>query len=115
MEFPSIPKHDKNWNFKINPKFKEILLLDEMLTNEGIPHELVQRYDGWQVIYPNDGAGRVADAIEFFESYGHSKDKLELMGLLTQEEKEIDKDVTGFLTAEDVFVRFKKHWEGDHR
>jgi hypothetical protein len=50
------------------------------------------------------------DAIEHYASYGRSEDLLEIMGLLTSEEEGYD-SVKGYLTAEDVFQRIKKHYE----
>ena len=66
--------------------YREILRLDRMLCNEGIPHVLQKHTDGWQIIYPKDGEERIMDAIENFGSYGSDKDLLEIMGLLTPEE-----------------------------
>jgi hypothetical protein len=52
------------------------------------------------------------DAIEHYGSYGNSCDELEIMGLLTPEEVEYD-SVVGYLTAEDVFERIRKHYNGE--
>ena len=43
-------------------------------------------------------------------TYGSEEDKLEIMGLLTEIEEEED-SVRGWLTAEEVFKRIKKHIE----
>lgn len=99
-----------NQSYITDSAYQEILKLDKMLTAANIPHTLVKMFDGWQVIYPKDGARRVMDAIEHFGSYGNEQDKLEIMGLLTPEEKKND-TVLGYLTAQDVFKRIKKHWE----
>ena len=48
--------------------YREILRLDRMLCNEGIPHVLQKHTDGWQIIYPKDGEERIMDAIENFGS-----------------------------------------------
>lgn len=32
-----------------NKNYKEILKFDKMLTEAGIPHELIELFDGWQV------------------------------------------------------------------
>lgn len=52
------------------------------------------------------------DAIEHYGSYGKDEDKLEIMGLLTPDEEEHD-SVLGYLTAEDVFERIRKHHNGE--
>lgn len=99
----------KTGEYKTDLAYKEILKLDIMLTEKQIPHTCVKFMDGWQIIYPEDGENRVMDAIEHFGSYGHEKDLLEIMGLLTPEEQEND-SVLGYLTAENVFDRIERHY-----
>ena len=95
-----------------NADYKEILRLQKMLEENGIPHVFSRSMDGWMVCYPvaRPSEECVIDAIENSHSYGHYEDKLEIMGLLTPEEEECD-SVVGHLSAEDVFERIKKHWE----
>ena len=95
-----------------NPKYQEILKLDEMLTEANIPHTLETCNDGWRVCYPTGlyEPGYVMDVDEHFGSYGSWEDKLEISGLLTPKEEQIDY-VAGFLDAEDVFNRIKEHWD----
>ena len=93
--------------------YREILRLDRMLCNEGIPHVLQKHTDGWQIIYPKDGEERIMDAIENFGSYGSDKDLLEIMGLLTPEEEQHDR-VVGYLTAKNVLERIKEHYRKNH-
>ena len=97
-----------------NPKYQEIIKLNKMLTEANIPHTIKRLMDGWQVCYPVDVVhdNCVMDAIEHFRSYGHEHDELEIMGLLTPKEEE-DKPVLGYLTAEDVFERIRKHYSGE--
>lgn len=97
--------------FFTNPAYKEILGLDAMLTETNIPHERVRLMDGWQVWYPSKEY-YIMDAIEHWGSYGHESDKLEIMGLLTPEEKQ-DDSVLGHLAAEEVFERIRKHYNGE--
>lgn len=52
------------------------------------------------------------DVIEYFGSYGQENDLLEIMGGLTIEEREND-IVLGYLTAEEVFKRFKYCYENN--
>lgn len=96
--------------YTMNPTYQEILKLDKMLTEANIPHTLDRLFDGWILCYPNF-ENRVMDAIEHNGSYGNLCDKLEIMGLLTPEEN--SDDVLGFLTAEDVFERIRKHYNGE--
>lgn len=95
--------------YKTDERYKEIFRLDEMLKEKEIPHVFHNVMDGWQIIYPEDGKRRVMDAIEHYGSYGNEQDLLEIMGLLTPEEKKCD-SVLGYLTAEEVFERIEKHW-----
>lgn len=94
-----------------NPKYQEIIKLDKMLTEAGIPHTFDKMFDGWQICYPNKHPESIVmDAIEHYGSYGKDNDRLEIMGLLTPEEEEHDY-VAGHLTAEQVFERIRSHYE----
>lgn len=101
---------DAKGNYITDSRYQEILKLDAMLTERQIPHTCNKFMDGWQVIYPEDGGNRVMDAIEHCGSYGNEQDKLEIMGLLTPEEKKND-SVLGYLSAEEVLSRIERHWE----
>ena len=101
---------DADGKYITDNRYQEILRLDAMLTEKQIPHTCQKAMDGWQVIYPQDGKKRVMDAIEHFGSYGNEQDKLEIMGLLTPEEKKND-TVLGYLSAEEVFSRIDRHWK----
>ena len=101
---------DADGKYMTDNRYQEILRLDAMLTEKQIPHTCQKVMDGWQVIYPQDGKKRVMDAIENFGSYGNEQDKLEIMGLLTPEEKKND-TVLGYLSAEEVFSRIDRHWK----
>lgn len=95
-------------SLEVNSAYQEILKLDRMLTEAGIPHETRQAFDGYQVFYPAQ-QGCIMDAVEHSWSYGHVQDLLEIMGLLTPEE-EIGDKVRGYLTAKDIFNRVATHW-----
>ena len=100
-------------NYSTDSNYQEILKLDRMLTDASIPHTLDRLFDGWQVCYPTREQPKlVMDAIEHYGSYGKDEDKLEIMGLLTPDEEEYD-SVLGYLTAEDVFERIRKHYNGE--
>lgn len=95
-------------------KYNEILKLKEMLTDAGIPFYMREIFDGYQICYPENNTKQKPDVrecsvIEHEASYGHSEDKLEIMGLLTDEELQND-DVVGYLSAEEVFSRIQKHF-----
>ena len=77
------------------------------------PITMKEFMDGWQICYPVDFPieKRVVSVIEHYGSYGHAQDTLEIMGLLTDEERRYD-SVVGSLTAQDVFDRIQKHYAG---
>ena len=96
----------------------EIKRLANMLKKAGIPFRY---YDGDfrpqynyfknKIIYPDCARkDAVCSVVQGIYTYGGLENKLEIMGLLTEEEKEYD-NVCGWLTAEDVFERIKAHWE----
>lgn len=89
--------------------FKQLGALWCMLEDAGIPNEVRQLYDGFQIAYPSfDNC--VCDIILHQYSYGCDHGLLEIMGLLTDEESDID-SVLGWLTAEQVFDRIRADWE----
>lgn len=94
----------------VNPKYQEILKLHVMLLDKDIPHVIERYLDGWHISYPCTGLDRVLSAVEIKGTYGAEKDLIEIMGLLTPEELLMD-SVTGYLTAENVFDRIKRHYE----
>lgn len=98
----TLPVFDAEMNMLLNDKYKEILVLDKLLTEADIPHTLDRNLDGWIVAYPNLGEERVMDAIEHFGSYGHQWDRLEIMW---------GGEVKGYQSAQEVFERIKAHYE----
>ena len=93
-------------NTKIN--FKEMSKLYLMLCEAEIPCEVCHVYDGLQINYPSI-ENRVCDVICHSGSYGHEHGLLEIMGLVDR--KNAGDDVEGWLTAEDIFKRIRKHYE----
>lgn len=103
-------------------KYTEILKLKKMLEEANIPFtftddffrvkELIKKDYSWKPFYPayQIRLGDLADVIQHNGSYGSEQDLLEIMGGLTEEEMEYD-IVLGYLTAEEVFKRFKYCWE----
>ena len=89
--------------------YKEIYKLRNLLDVAGIPYVFENGFlNGGALAYPNR-ENMVCSAIEHDGSYGRQADKIEIMGLLTDEEQRYD-DVVGWLTAEDVFNRISKHY-----
>ena len=78
--------------------FNELLKLAQGLMSRGIPFELRESYDGWQV-WVNDGEW---DAICHKGSIGHEDGLLEIMGSIVESEYD---DVEGCLTAEEILAR----------
>ena len=107
-------------------KYTEILKLKDMLEKANIPFTFTDDFWGvkkkleenpslsliYREKYPayQIRLGALADAIEHCYSIGCLADKLEILGGLTEEEEEYD-SVLGYLTAEEVFKRFKYCWE----
>lgn len=90
--------------------YKEIFRLREMMDSAGIPYIFENGFfNGGALAYPNREE-LVCSAIEHDGSYGRQDDKIEIMGLLTDEESEYD-SVVGWLTADEVFSRIKAHYE----
>lgn len=92
-------------------KYREILKLKDMLEMAGIPFHFSKSNGGFHICYPKEGFFRVCSVIEHDYSYGHENDLLEIMGLMTRKEmiKNQD-DVLGYLTANNVYQRIKKHY-----
>ena len=108
-------------------RYTEILKLKRMLEEANIPFEFTddlfnvkEKIDTgapiakifYSHLYPayQIRLGDLADAIEHCYSIGRLADKLEIRGGLTEEEMDYD-SVLGYLTAEEVFKRFKYCWE----
>lgn len=112
-------------------EYKEILKLKEMLEKANIPFKFTDdlfntksihielrqqiqdlikdQYPAYSIqIIKNSKV--LCDAIENTLSYGNEEDLLEIMGGLTEEEQEND-SVLGYLTAKEVFKRFKYCYE----
>lgn len=87
-------------------RYTEILRLKEMLEKAGIPFLFRPQFDGYTIKY-GDG---VCSVIEHTGSYGEDENLLEIMGLITRKERNAS-NVLGYLTAENVFKRIKKHYK----
>ena len=72
-----------------------------------------KHFDGHLIAYSDKGERCVCSVIEFCYSFGGRKDLLEIMGLMTDVEMLEEQDnVLGSLTAENVFSRIQKHYQG---
>ena len=114
-------------------EYKEIFRLKKMLEEANIPFEFtddlfhvkdkVSRggldyimfnslYPAYEIKIYKNGAKeeRICDVIQHCGSRGNQKDLLEIMAGLTKEEQECY-GVLGYLTAEEVFKRFKQCYE----
>lgn len=91
--------------YTTNEKYQEILKLKDMVEKAGIPYFIQKKDDGWQMCYPSKD-NPVLSVIEFWSSYGASKDLLELMIV----DESLD-NIFGSLEAETVFQVFKKYHE----
>lgn len=58
----------------VNPNFKEIVRLHEILDEFGVNHKFERVFDGYRV------STRYGSAVESSYSYGHSDDLMELRG-----------------------------------
>lgn len=108
-------------------KYKEIFRLKKMLEDAEIPFDffdmnemnpqartIMPEFEHWHINYPNQ-ANFIVSVIEGMGTYGEQDDKLEIMGGLTEEEKERGHAVIGWLTAEEVFNRIKELEEGNEK
>lgn len=106
--------------------FCEIFKLHKMLDEAGIQHDFRDEtppinpigaptlfHAKYHIYYPSFedwGRGPIKYAcsvIEGFSTIGGEKNRLEIMGLLTNEEEKRGYCVVGYLTAKDVFERIK--------
>lgn len=93
-----------------NEAYQEILRLDKLLTEAGIPHEIERAGDGWHIYYPAMKGRVICSVVEYAGTYGYRNDLLEIKGLLNKAERKYD-SVVGFLSAEKVFARIQEDWE----
>lgn len=99
-------------------EYKEIFRLKEMLEEAEIPFEFEDRsieqadFQSYHIGFPaiRPMHEMICSVVEGFATYGSEVDKLEIMGLLTEKESEID-SVRGWLTAENVFNRIEAYYK----
>ena len=72
-------------------RYKAIHDLNEMLIKAGIPHVFAPDGDGWKVVYPEADKKKIrCVARQHRFSRGTEEDKIEIVGLLTEEERRAD-------------------------
>lgn len=86
----------------------EIEKLHFLLSEADIPHEFIEREPLKQICYPSS-SNIVASVIFGEGTYGFHRGLLEICGLLTAKEAEID-EVAGHLSAEEIFERISNHY-----
>jgi spore maturation protein CgeB len=104
-------------------KYEEIIRLHNMLVSEGVGHVFRDFRDGFMIIYPSDSewdkvieyygcvprkrhfemSRNAMNVIENSHSYGSGVDKIEIMGMLTEEE--FARDDVAVVTADEAFAR----------
>lgn len=96
--------------YNVNLNTIEIFRLANMLKHANIPFKFLEDrfYNGYRLYYIVNRE-LVCSVICTDISYGHEQGLLEICGLFTKEELQMDY-VKGFLTAQDVFDRIKNHW-----
>ena len=120
-ELCDLPDAGRELLMNATKKYTEIFKLKEMLEKENIPFVFTDdshifEFIGekkYQIEYPctYKSSKRICSVVQGYGTYGAEQNLLEIMGLLTPEEAEQD-SVCGWLTADNVFERIKKHWEG---
>ena len=98
-------KPDEPW-----PGFVEILKLESMLADAGIPYDKKVHFGGWIIVMHDNNDRYIGDAIEHCGSYGGSDDTIEIMGFDINEE-EVGDSVIGYLSADEVFEYFKRAFD----
>lgn len=101
-------------------EFKEIFRLRDMLDKKNIKYVFEdntyligeKEFTSYHIWLFDNEEEKMKDnffisIIQNFGSYGREQDLLEIMGLLTKKEQPCG--VAGYLTAENVFKRIKKH------
>lgn len=86
---------------------------DKSIKNKGLNYIMLDSfYPAYQIKIYKNGAKeeKICDVVQNCISYGNKQDLLEIMGGLTEEEQRCD-SVLGYLTAEEVFKRFKQCYE----
>lgn len=96
-------------------KYTAIRRLESDLTAKKIPHVFMDDGDGFKILYPEGGKKNRCIVREHQFSVGHEDDKLEMVGLLTDEERIADTGtkaaVCGNLDKDEVLRRILVDYE----
>ena len=93
--------------------YNEIFKLCKMLDDEGLEYIFRNRsryYTHYQILLTDKVGNVIVSIIQGKLTYGGTENKLEIMGLLTPEEAEMD-EVVGYLSAEEVYKRIMNYYE----
>lgn len=99
-------------------KYTEALKLKDLLDKNNIPYQYKINNIGigtfgigerHHIQVPNSGEKRIISIVQGEGTYGSENNLLEIMGLLTKEEKQKD-NVVGCLSAENVLQRILKYY-----
>lgn len=98
-------------------RYSAIHSLHDLLTQCGIPHEFGADGDGWKVSYPDSNRKTVrCVARQHRFSKGADDNLIEMVGLLTEEERMADTGtraaVGGGFTPEEICRRIKENYKG---
>ena len=96
---------DRPW-----PGFVEILKLEGMLAETGIPYKKRVLFGGWIIVMRDNDGNYIGDAIEHCGSYGRESDLIEIAGF-DIDEAEVGDSVIGNLSASEAFEYFKRAFE----
>lgn len=94
----------------MNKRMTEIFELEQMLREAHIPYEMGKMYDGYYITIYTADHKVLCDAVYHKYSHGYAEGMLEIMGGLTPAEEACD-SVLGYLSAEEVFMRFQYCYE----
>lgn len=98
-----------NYSTNLCDAYKEILVLDQMLTEENVSHQLHRLLDGWQIITFDEQGEAVFSIIEHRCSYGCKVDRVEMS--LTKNGHFIGQP-EGCMSAVDAMKRIKEYKGG---
>lgn len=89
-----------------NKNYKNILVLDKLLTDKNIPHHLFRVFDGYQIVYYDKNHIRYGDVVTHKYSYGSQNDLMESYGFNND-------GILGYLSVDEALNLFINAWEED--
>jgi len=89
-----------------NLDYTEIKRLHELLEDDGLEHEFIRLFDGWQVLIFSDSELHMISCVQHFGSYGHEQNLIEMAGY------KVDEGDQGFLSADECYRHIRYHFYG---